>query len=406
MTIQQLVHLLHKEVARPSLAQLIGQSKNLIIDQFVKEACAKIPNVKNHDKSIIRDDLPHLLASISNALAVDDPTSQIQPLVEDIVGHAWQRSEQEDYSLSQVICEFQVLRDILLIMAQKSDYEGLKSEELIRKIFDCIISASAQFFMDFCEGQVKKSAAETYQSKLALEETVVRLQKEQLVRDRFVDTLTHDLRNPLSAVKMSAEIISMLQGQSPAEILNCAEKILRNVNRADRMIKDLLDANFLRAGEKLPLHCAPCDLSKLVRDVLADLESLGSVKCLAEIPPSLPGVWDEEGLRRLLENLCNNAIKYGDANRPKTVHLSDENSHVRLQVHNWGAVIPEEEQGSLFEPFKRSESAKKSNAQGWGIGLSIVRGIVEAHGGIVSMESTEAAGTTFTVILPKYPKAS
>ena len=115
---------------------------------------------------------------------------------------------------------------------------------------------------------------EIIKGKEKLEISVGRLEEEQIVRDRFIATLTHDLRNPLSAVKMSADLIGLLKGEPPSEILACAEKIVRNVDRADRMIKDLLDANLLRAGEKLPLQCKEFNLSALVLEVVASLISV------------------------------------------------------------------------------------------------------------------------------------
>jgi signal transduction histidine kinase len=105
-------------------------------------------------------------------------------------------------------------------------------------------------------------------------------------------------------------------------------------------------------------------------------------------------------LRRVIENLCTNAVKYGLADTPITITLKAEAERVQLSVHNYGPVIPKEQQSRLFEAFQRAPSAEQSGKRGWGLGLTLVRGITEAHGGSVEVASSEKEGTTFTVSLP------
>lgn len=106
-------------------------------------------------------------------------------------------------------------------------------------------------------------------------------------------------------------------------------------------------------------------------------------------------------MRRVLENLCNNAVKYGAHEHPITVTLKQlESGQALLSVHNWGAPIAAEDQATLFEPYRRTKAAQRGEQRGWGLGLTLVKGLVEAQHGTVKVESTEASGTTFTVILP------
>jgi signal transduction histidine kinase len=109
-------------------------------------------------------------------------------------------------------------------------------------------------------------------------------------------------------------------------------------------------------------------------------------------------------MRRILENLCNNAIKYGDTTSRVTVSLRQEGDEAELAVHNWGNPIPASEQESLFQYFTRTKSAEASGKRGWGIGLTLVKGVAEAHGGSVQVESSQEKGTTFRVRLPRHAK--
>jgi signal transduction histidine kinase len=105
-------------------------------------------------------------------------------------------------------------------------------------------------------------------------------------------------------------------------------------------------------------------------------------------------------LRRVIENLISNAAKYGSPTGPITLTLEKRASEIDISVHNVGNPLPREELLQLFDPFHRSSTADASPHVGWGLGLTLVRGVAEAHGGRVHVESTPEAGTTFTLSLP------
>ena len=115
----------------------------------------------------------------------------------------------------------------------------------------------------------------------------------------------------------------------------------------------------------------------------------------------LLGQWSHDGVQRILENLCNNALKYGAENAEVTVTLEELEEGALLSVNNKGPVISPEDQITLFEPHTRTSSAIESKKQGWGLGLTLVKGLTESHGGSVRVESNERQGTTFVVYLPK-----
>jgi PAS domain S-box-containing protein len=241
------------------------------------------------------------------------------------------------------------------------------------------------------------------QEREEVETALNQLQLERDLRERFVSSLSHDLRTPLTAAKMSAQLIPR-QPNLPDKVYSLAAKVKHNIDRADQMITDLLDANRIRAGQGLPVELAPCELRQVVVDTLEDLGTVHGERFELRGEERIQGNWDAGALRRLVENLCNNAIKYGDTTSRVTVSLKQEGEEAELAVHNWGNPIPASEQESLFQYFTRTKSAEASGKRGWGIGLTLVKGVAEAHGGSVQVESSQEKGTTFRVRLPRHAK--
>ena len=117
---------------------------------------------------------------------------------------------------------------------------------------------------------------------------------------------------------------------------------------------------------------------------------------------SIIGKWNESGLRRVIDNLVINALKFSVPNSPILLTITQSKEAVEVSVHNDGAPIPSDEKSILFQQFRRARNSQ--GKKGWGLGLTIVKGITEAHGGHVEVESELGAGTTFRVILPRDSK--
>ncbi|WPU63868.1 PAS domain-containing sensor histidine kinase [Peredibacter starrii] len=225
------------------------------------------------------------------------------------------------------------------------------------------------------------------------------LEIERDLRERFVSALTHDLRTPLTAARMAAQLLARKLSQDP-DFQKFAIRVTDNIDRADSMIRDLLDANLVKAGEKLPVKISSSNLDRIVSNALEELSTLHGDRFIYNKQGSFDGFWDPGAMRRITENLINNAIKYGSSGSPITINLTEAHDRVILSVHNKGSYIPPEVQSGLFEQFKRAEEAKKGEQRGWGIGLSLVKGLVEAHHGLIKVESDPQSGTTFIVELP------
>jgi len=218
------------------------------------------------------------------------------------------------------------------------------------------------------------------------------------MREKFVMTLTHDLRNPLGAAKLATQLLMLEKNADKVKLK--AERVIHNINRIEKMVSDLLDAGRLRAGHALPLVLGQVNLSNLVRTIVSEFSEQRCDRFRVFAHEEIQGIWSADGLTRAIENLIGNAVKYGDEAKPITIQVLRLEDKVVLSVHNEGNPIPPEDQVDIFEPFRRSRSADLGLNLGWGIGLTLVRGVAEAHGGKVAVTSCAEKGTTFFLEIP------
>lgn len=233
-------------------------------------------------------------------------------------------------------------------------------------------------------------------AKLKAETTLEVFQDERELREKFVATLTHDLQTPLTTAKLATQLL--LKNPDADTVKKNGDRILSNINRIESMVRDLLDTTKIKAGKKIPLKVVQMDICKCLKSISSDLSSLHGDRFVVSTPEKLEGFWCEDAIRRITENLCSNAIKYGSESTPVTISVNDDKNQIHLKVHNIGDTIPHEELELLFKPFERSKHTK--GKKGWGLGLTLVKGLTEAQGGRVSVTS-DMSGTTFTVCLPK-----
>lgn len=227
------------------------------------------------------------------------------------------------------------------------------------------------------------------------------LKNENLMRDNFVATITHDLRSPMTAVLMNAQIMKR-KSDNPELIETHAGRIVNNINRADKMIQDLLDANLIRAGLKLQVKLEKTNLSKIIQDITDGYNEIYNNRLkLISNTHDLSVMTSGSGISRAFDNLITNAIKYGFDNTPIEATLNDINGSIEISVKNTGEVIKPEDIQNIFDPYKRTQSAEKGVQKGWGLGLTLVKGVAEALDGNVSVISTKEKGTVFTMKFPK-----
>lgn len=244
------------------------------------------------------------------------------------------------------------------------------------------------------------SVSDTTEQKHILEEqkeVADALYAEQKMRDKFISALSHDLRTPLTTATISAQMIER-KADNP-KLLGLAQRATSSLNRVAKMIEDLLDANSFQAGNKFIPELEYINIVELTQNTLNELETIYGSRFILDSIDEINTFLSANGVRRVIENLCSNAIKYGSPTAPVTVSLAKAGQYLSLTVHNFGVPLKAEETQAIFEEFVRSSSAEKSGKTGWGIGLSIVKGVVEAQGGTVGIQSDDD-GTLFRIRLP------
>ena len=228
---------------------------------------------------------------------------------------------------------------------------------------------------------------------------ITRLRELEATREEFVALVSHDLRGPLSSARIAAEILHR-HPEMLAERPDIAAKILTNLDRTDRMVRNLLDAHRIRAGQRLPLDLERCDLAAIARDVAEELTAIHGDRFQLRLENEVMGFFSPGELRRALWNLASNAVKYGARETPIVIAVERMPEGARVLVRNQGPPIPPEQQPLLFRPFSQARAEGNATARGWGLGLTLVLGCAQAHGGRVTVESTAESGTTFALELP------
>jgi len=242
----------------------------------------------------------------------------------------------------------------------------------------------------------KDAAARSRQLADDLSETI-------RVNELFVGVLAHDLRAPLGAITTAAQLIKVREAASPdSRNTKAVARVLASGERMARMIEQLLDFTRLRVGGGIAIEPRAIDVAKLAHQVVDELD--GSYPdCSIDVSTigDTAGSWDADRLGQVLSNLVANAFQHGmPAAGVRVLVDGSEPDVVRVRVHNMGA-IPPPMVAQIFDPLTGGQR-RRDRSRGLGLGLFITRRIAEAHAGEVTVSSSEADGTTFTVSLPRF----
>jgi signal transduction histidine kinase len=220
------------------------------------------------------------------------------------------------------------------------------------------------------------------------------VQRERLgLVGRMAASIVHDLKGPLGAIRLSAELIA--ENPASPETAKRTHRIVREVDRLTTMVQDLLD--YSRSASKLALE--PTALGSLLNDTFDplrdDFEKRG-VRLELAVHVSDPVVLDPHRIQRVIHNLALNAAEAMPKGGQLTITATSEGEHVRLEVRDTGHGIPQHLQAEVWKPF-----ATFGKKRGTGLGLSIAQKIVGDHGGTIALQSEEGKGTTFTIRVPR-----
>ena len=241
----------------------------------------------------------------------------------------------------------------------------------------------------------------------AQSESMARYSK--LLRDAqslFLAILGHDVRSPLGAVSMGAQVL--LQDQSlPAKVLKVALRIFNSSKRVDEIVRDLLDFSTSHLGDGIPIDPYTVDLAELTHNVVDEVKTFHPDRTIKLVcTGELTGAWDGPRLAQAFSNLIANAVQHGKEQGEISVAISGSEQDVVFEVSNDADVIAPAKLRALFDPVKSFAIRPPSErsvyrVQNLGLGLYVVKEIVRAHGGQISVSSTPETGVKFLVSLPR-----
>ena len=351
----------------PSASHRLLTGNARILRLWAERVRAEVPAAAQQPHPILANTMPRFLHYLAEALSPNHPRQEASEGSNIAQEHGGERVRLTGYRLEDLIREYQLLRDVLFEqLAPLTEAEQLT----VQRSIDRAVHEACGAYALVAEG----------------------------LRERLMLSLAHDLRGPLTAARTGAQMI--LRRPDAPEVPRWAQRTLEGLDRLDGMVRDLLDLGRVGAGRQLVLTLGPCELGAIARGVLEALEPTHGARFVLSAPEAVQGHWSADALRRGVENLVTNALKYGAGERPITVRVGSGQGRAQLSVHNEGSYIPAEERESLFQAFRRSASAEQGAQRGWGLGLPLVRAVAEAHGGSVEVQSDPERGTTFTLDLP------
>ena len=223
------------------------------------------------------------------------------------------------------------------------------------------------------------------------------------MKDEFVSVVSHELRTPLTAIKGSLQLLLDGGIDDPADRERLQTAALSNSERLIRLVNDILDISKIEAGG-LQLRTRPVDPRELASTAVRSLAQFAvpaRVALTIDAPEGLPAI-DVDGDRivQALVNLISNAVKFSPANAAVVVKMAREGDELRYSISDDGPGIPAESIGRLFQKFTQLETSDARRMAGTGLGLAITKGIVEQHGGRITVRSAPGAGSTFSIHLP------
>ncbi len=258
---------------------------------------------------------------------------------------------------------------------------------------------------------VAQSELNTYAQKLTalngeLERINRDLERANRLKDDFMTRAAHELRTPLTTILGETQLALRRldrQDSTAPELLVYRQHFAKVETRAHglrALIEDLIALSSLRSGE-VPLRPGLCDFGRLCQEVIADQRAFSGRQIELWLSPD-PVVLqaDCERLYQVVVNLISNAIHYPRANSVIRVCVRTKPTYVLFRVHNEGPALSQEQQARLFEPFYRTPYAEALVREGWGLGLTVSKEIVERHGGHIRVQSSEEKGTAFFVQIP------
>jgi signal transduction histidine kinase len=232
--------------------------------------------------------------------------------------------------------------------------------------------------------------------------------QQKTMQNNFCSMVSHELRTPLTVVSGTLEALEFGScGDVSQEAMELIQMGQRNCSHLSALIEDVLEINHLESGE-IPISMQPVPIADVVQDVITTMDALfetsGHSLHFRNGADQAIIMADSTRIRQVMTNLLSNARKFSRPGTSVTVSLSCEQT-VNIEVSDQGCGIPIAFQPELFERFSRDVSVRANGVEGFGLGLSITKKLVDQMKGTISFESTEGVGTTFRVAFPRFDAA-
>lgn len=340
--------------------------RDAVMDFWEHEVRNRVEGARHLLGPVLTNTLPAFFDNIAEALSPYHPRTQGASGNNSPTAHGNERARMTSFGPDQVIHEYQIFREAIAWVAKDRLHLGEPEWMIINRSIDEATREAIRAFTKINEELRRKVAA----------------------------ALSHDMRTPLSVIGHGAQLIARASTLNMAR--QAASRIEANSARLNDMMGDLLDSLTSRDHAKISLRLAHFDMLELITKVNDQYAQLPDYGTDFEIGgESVMGHWDQSAMRRAIENLVNNAIKYGDGGTI-TIMAQQTRGRMMLTVHNEGKHIPEDRHNRIFEFLSREDSL----GEGWGVGLPFVKTIAEAHGGSITVDSAPETGTTFLIDVP------
>lgn len=361
-----------------SAAEYIKKHKHDIIDAWEKAVNEEIAASGATETLLLRNLLPNLLNDIAEIMirregTKDDLKQEKCPeMVRKSIDHGRHRATSSHYTVKQMIKEYIVLNRILTDRLVSENLHNAKTCILITHCLETSMEHSVTSFID------------------SLQE----------MREKLIGTLAHDIRNPISAAYLAADMMEC--GDDEARFNKLRKVTKESLRRSIDLMEGLLDAISVKAGEGITLTFSKGNILEEVKRVYEEATQIYSNEITLETEDDeIEAIFDGTAIRRILENLLTNAMKYGDIDEPIAISVQNKEETVILNVHNRGNPISPENKDIIFNFLESNEEEASREIKSWGMGLAFVKMAAEAHGGYVELKSDKETGTTFSVILQK-----
>jgi signal transduction histidine kinase len=386
-------------------ANVIEFEKDFIMDDWLETVRSEVGVAQSKSDAQLINHLSLFLTKLISALRTDQAI-EIKKLFHDsnIISreHGEQRSLIKDYTLDEIIQEYHLLRETIFDHLNNGKLEtfSYKDMVIINNFIDQSISSAATEFMN-------KETKTQEEIKNRLEVTLEKYKETVKARDTFLSIASHELKTPLTSLMLQAQMRKrqLLKGNVAAfetdKLKDMFEADVKQLSGLNRLIDDMLDISRIRTG-RLELNKEKIDFSQIAVEVFERFRPQIEELCKSfdyRAEKNILIEADAYRMEQVITNLLTNAMKYGKG-KPLAAKVFCDKNHKKafLVVRDNGIGIDEADQERIFQTFERAISANE--VSGLGLGLSIVKEIVETHGGEVLLDSEVGVGSTFTVSLP------